>query len=205
MTATEMRDRLDHRFKLLVRSRRGLERHQTLRQAVSWSYDLLEEPEKALLERCSVFAGGFDVQGARAVAGSEDADEFTILDLLDTLVRKSLLIADRSTGKTRFSMLETIRQFAEEKLVERGEAAEASSAHARISPTARPTSSRCGTARASGRRMPGSPPNSPICAPRSAGPPTAVTSTLPRPSRRAPGFSASSASRIMSRFRGQKS
>ena len=101
MTATEMRDRLDHRFKLLVRSRRGLERHQTLRRAVSWSYDLLEEPEKALLERCSVFAGGFDVQGARAVAGSEDADEFTILDLLDTLVRKSLLIADRSTGKTR--------------------------------------------------------------------------------------------------------
>ena len=130
MTATEMRDRLDHRFKLLVRSRRGLERHQTLRQAVSWSYDLLEEPEKALLERCSVFAGGFDVQGACAVAGSEDADEFTILDLLDTLVRKSLLIADRSTGRTRFSMLETIRQFAEEKLVERGEAAEASSAHA---------------------------------------------------------------------------
>lgn len=131
MTATEMRDRLDHRFKLLVRSRRGLERHQTLRQAVSWSYDLLEEPEKALLERCSVFAGGFDVQGARAVSGSEDVDEFAILDLLDTLVRKSLLVADRSTGKTRFSMLETIRQFAEEKLVERGEAAEASSAHAK--------------------------------------------------------------------------
>jgi predicted ATPase len=130
MTTTEMRDRLDHRFKLLVRSRRGRERHQTLRQAVSWSYDLLAEPEKALLERCSVFAGGFDVQGARAVSGSEDADEFAILDLLDTLVRKSLLIADRSTGKTRFSMLETIRQFAEEKLVERGEAAEASSAHA---------------------------------------------------------------------------
>ncbi len=130
MTATEMRDRLHHRFKLLVRSRRGLERHQTLRQAVSWSYDLLAEPEKALLERCSVFAGGFDVQGACAVTGSEDVDEFTVLDLLDTLVRKSLLIADRSTGKTRFSMLETIRQFAEEKLVERGDAVEASTAHA---------------------------------------------------------------------------
>jgi predicted ATPase len=130
MTATEMRDRLDHRFKLLVRSRRGLERHQTLRQAVSWSYDLLDEPEKALLERCSVFAGGFDIQGARAVSGSEDIDEFAILDLLDALVRKSLLVADRSTGGTRFSMLETIRQFAEEKLVERGEATEASTAHA---------------------------------------------------------------------------
>ena len=130
MTATEMRDRLDHRFKLLVRSRRGLERHQTLRQAVSWSYDLLDEPEKALLGRCSVFAGGFDVQGACAVSGFDGADDFTILDLLDSLVRKSLLVADRSTGKTRFSMLETIRQFAEEKLVERGDAAEASAAHA---------------------------------------------------------------------------
>jgi len=130
MTATEVRDRLDNRFKLLVRSRRGLERHQTLRQAVSWSYDLLTEPEKTLLERCSVFAGGFDVQGAYVVSGSNDADEFAILDLLDTLVRKSLLVVDRSTGRTRFSMLETIRQFAEEKLVERGYAADASSAHA---------------------------------------------------------------------------
>ncbi len=131
MTATEMRDRLDHRFKLLVRSRRGLERHQTLRQAVSWSYDLLAEPAKTLLERCSVFAGGFDVESACAVSGFGEADEFTILDLLDSLVRKSLVVADRSTGKTRFSMLETIRRFAEEKLVERGQAAEASSAHAR--------------------------------------------------------------------------
>lgn len=131
MTATEMRDRLDHRFKLLVRSRRGLERHQTLRQAVSWSYDLLTEPETALLERCSVFAGGFDVQAACAVSGFAGIDEFTIFDLLDSLVRKSLLVADRSTGKTRYSMLETIRQFAEEKLVEHGQAAEASSAHAR--------------------------------------------------------------------------
>ncbi len=128
MTATEVRNRLDHRFKLLVRSRRGLERHQTLRHAVAWSYDLLEEPEKELLERCSVFAGGFDVQSACAVAGS--GDEFRVLHLLDALVRKSLLVADRSTERTRFSMLETIRQFAEEKLVERGHGYEASSAHA---------------------------------------------------------------------------
>ena len=60
MTASEVRDRLDHRFRLLVGSRRGLERHQTLRHAVAWSYDLLDDAEKALLERCSVFAGGFD-------------------------------------------------------------------------------------------------------------------------------------------------
>jgi predicted ATPase len=129
MTATEVRDRLDHRFKLLIGSRRGLERHHTLRHAVTWSYDLLDEPERALLERCSVFAGSFDVQGACAVAGS--GDEFEVLDLLDALVRESLLVADRSTVHTRFSMLETIRQFAEEKLVARGDAADASSAHAR--------------------------------------------------------------------------
>ena len=69
MTAGEVRDRLDQRFRLLVGSRRGLERHHTLRHAVAWSYDLLDDTEKALLERCSVFAGGFDLQSACAVHG----------------------------------------------------------------------------------------------------------------------------------------
>ena len=63
MTVTEVRDRLNDRFRLLVGSRRGLERHQTLRHAVQWSYDLLDDAEKALLARCSVFAGGFDLAG----------------------------------------------------------------------------------------------------------------------------------------------
>ena len=130
MTASEVRDRLDHRFRLLVGSRRGLERHQTLRHAVAWSYDLLDDAEKALLERCSVFAGGFDLQSACAVAGFDD-DDIAVLDLLDALVRKSLLVADRSSGRTRFSMLETIRQFAEEQLVAGGEATEVRTAHAR--------------------------------------------------------------------------
>ena len=132
MTASEVRDRLDQRFRLLVGSRRGLERHHTLRHAVAWSYDLLDDTEKALLDRCSVFAGGFDLQSACAVAGFTDApDDFATLDLLDTLVRKSLLVADRSAGRTRFSMLETIRQFAEEKLADRGEAPDIRAAHAR--------------------------------------------------------------------------
>ena len=131
MTAAEVRDRLDDRFKLLVGSRRGLERHQTLRHAVAWSYDLLDDAEKSLLARCSVFSGGFDLQSACAIAGSDDIDEYAILDLLDALVRKSLLIADRSSGRTRFSMLETIRQFAEEQLVACGEATEVRTAHAR--------------------------------------------------------------------------
>jgi hypothetical protein len=112
-----------------VGSRRGLERHQTLRHAVQWSYDLLDADEKSLLSRCSVFAGGFDLTGACAV--TQSTDEFATLDLLDALVRKSLLVADRSSARTRFSMLETIRQFAEEQLVQTGEADNARTAHAR--------------------------------------------------------------------------
>jgi predicted ATPase len=131
MTAAEVRDRLDDRFKLLVGSRRGLERHQTLRQAVAWSYDLLDDSQKALLERCSVFAGGFDIQSACAVAGFDDIDDYAVLDLLDALVRKSLLVADRSSGRTRFSVVETIRQFAEEQLAARGVADDVRAAHAR--------------------------------------------------------------------------
>ncbi|MBV8994807.1 MAG: hypothetical protein JO287_14195, partial [Pseudonocardiales bacterium] len=129
MTASEVRDRLDQRLRLLVGSRRGLERHHTLRHAVAWSYDLLDDAEQALLHRCSVFAGGFDLQSACAVMGSDD--DFAILDLLDALVRKSLLVADRSSGRTRFSMLETIRQFAEEQLVACGESFEIRAAHSR--------------------------------------------------------------------------
>jgi predicted ATPase/class 3 adenylate cyclase len=129
MTASEVRDRLDQRFRLLVGSRRGLERHQTLRHAVAWSYDHLDDTEKPLLDRCSVFAGGFDLESACAVMGSDD--DFATLDLLDALVRKSLLVADRSAGRTRFSMLETIRQFAEEQLVAGGEASEIRAAHSR--------------------------------------------------------------------------
>src|SRR6201996_2017651 len=129
MTASEVRDRLDQRLRLLVGSRRALERHHTLRHAVAWSYELLDETEKALLDRCSVFAGGFDLQSACAVMGSDD--DFATLDLLDALVRKSLLVADPSAGRTRYSMLETIRQFAEEQLVAGGVADEARTAHAR--------------------------------------------------------------------------
>jgi predicted ATPase/class 3 adenylate cyclase len=131
MTASEMRDRLDHRFRLLVGSRRGLERHHTLRHAMAWSYDLLDNTEKTVLDRCSVFAGGFDLQSGCAVAGSDDLDEYAILEVLDALVRKSLLVADRSSGRTRFSMLETIRQFAEEQLVASGEATKIRGAHSR--------------------------------------------------------------------------
>ncbi len=78
-----------------------------------------------------MFAGGFDLQSACAVAGCDDSDDYVILDRLDALVRKSLLVADPSSGRTRFSMLETIRQFAEEQLVATGAATNVRAAHAR--------------------------------------------------------------------------
>lgn len=129
MTTTEIRDRLDDRFRLLVGSRRGLERHQTLRHAVRWSYELLSPDEKVLLARCSVFSGGFSLAAASAVADA--GNELTTMDVLDALVRKSLLVADRTSARTRFSMLETIRQFAEDQLVGSDDPAAIRTAHAR--------------------------------------------------------------------------
>lgn len=129
VTVSELRDHLDDRFRVLVGSRRGLERHQTLRAAVQWSYDLLLDDEKDLLLRCSVFAGGFDLEGSLAM--SKTNDKFATLDLLESLVRKSMLSANQTSGRTRFSMLETIRQFAEEQLVASGDAEEARATHAR--------------------------------------------------------------------------
>jgi hypothetical protein len=98
---------------------------------VQWSYDLLDDAEKRLLDWCSVFAGGFDVESACAVAGFAESDEYVVLDVLDSLVRKSLLVAEQSSGRTRFSMLETVRQFAAEQLAATGEAEDVRTAHAR--------------------------------------------------------------------------
>jgi len=160
MTASEMRDRLDHRFRLLVGSRQGLERHHTLRHAVAWSYDLLDDAEKALLERCSVFTGGFDLESACAVAGFGH-DEYGILDLLDASVRKSLLAADRQRGEPGFRCW---RRSANSPRNDSWSAAK----HPRFgpptratSPDGKPTSWTCGTAPGSARPTPGSPPNWP--------------------------------------------
>ena len=93
MSAEEVRDRLGDRFRLLSGGSRGLERHPTLRQAVSWSYDLLTYDERSVLECCSVFADGFDLEAISVAYGSDD--EFLMLDLVEGLVRKSLLLARR--------------------------------------------------------------------------------------------------------------
>src|SRR5439155_490710 len=81
-----------------------------LHHAVGWSYDLLDDDEQTVLQRCSVFAGGFDVAAATAIC--ERSDEYTALDDLDSLVRKSLITVEQVDRHARYGMLETIRQFA---------------------------------------------------------------------------------------------
>jgi predicted ATPase len=131
MNPAEVRDRLGDRFRLLSGPRRGLGRHQTLRQAVGWSYDLLSGDERMVLQRVSVFAGGFDLAAAVAVCGGEGWDEYGLLDVVDSLVRKSLVTAEQVSGHTRYGLLETIRQFAEEQLAATGTIGEVRDRHAR--------------------------------------------------------------------------
>src|SRR5207249_10134728 len=124
MSPSQIRDRLDERFRLLTGSRRSMERPQTLRDAVQWSYDLLNDIERRVLRRSSVFAGGFAIAAATFVCGrgmEGELDEIEMLDVLDSLVRKSLVNVDRTSAELRYSMLETIRQFAEERLAESAE------------------------------------------------------------------------------------
>jgi non-specific serine/threonine protein kinase len=118
MTQGETLDRLHDRFRLLTGgSRTALPRHQTLRAAVDWSYGLLSEPERELLARLSVFAGGFDLAAAEAIATSESIDARAVLPLLSQLVNKSLVVADHGeTQRTRYRMLDTIREYAADKL-----------------------------------------------------------------------------------------
>ena len=130
MNPVEVLARLTDRFRLLSGSRRGLERHQTLRQAVQWSYDLLNPDEQVVLGCCSVFADGFDLAAATEIIGG-DLDEYEVLDLLDSLVRKSLVTTGQVGGTTRYGLLETIRQFAEEQLAAPGTMGEVRDRHAR--------------------------------------------------------------------------
>jgi predicted ATPase len=114
MNPAELLERLSDRFRLLSRGPRGSERHQTLRDAVAWSYDLLVDAERTMLKRCAVFAGGFDLAAAAHLNGGLDC--YGVLDVLESLVRKSLIVAEQVSGHTRYSMLETIRQFGQGEL-----------------------------------------------------------------------------------------
>ncbi|HYL53195.1 MAG TPA: LuxR C-terminal-related transcriptional regulator [Acidimicrobiia bacterium] len=118
MSAIEVRDRLADRFRLLRGSTPGPERQLTLSDAVAWSYDLLNDDERELLCLTSVFAGGFDLTSVCAVV--DGVDDVDVLRHLDSLVRKSLVVADHTATRTRYSLFETIRQFADDRLAGTG-------------------------------------------------------------------------------------
>ncbi|MGE5222701.1 MAG: AfsR/SARP family transcriptional regulator, partial [Omnitrophica WOR_2 bacterium] len=111
LTVEELANRLDHTFHLLSGGNRtALPRHQTLRATIDWSYNLLNEKERLLLRRLAALAGDWDLAGAEGVSAGAGLDEFEILDLLGSLVNKSMVTALRSQGsQTRYRMLEMIR------------------------------------------------------------------------------------------------
>ena len=115
--------RLDDRFRLLTGSSRiTVPRHQTLRQTIDWSHDLLAEDERAVLRRLAVFVGGASLDAAEAICSGPPVEDYAVLDLLSRLVDKSLLVADTEGDEARYRQLETVRQYARDRLVEAGEA-----------------------------------------------------------------------------------
>ena len=131
LSPAQLAQRLDQRFRLLAGGERGaIERHATLRAAIDWSYDLLDADEQRVLARLSVFVGGCSLEAAEAVCSGAGIDEVEVLDLLSTLVARSLVVAeDAASGERRYRLLETIRQYAEER-VDDAERAELRDRHA---------------------------------------------------------------------------
>src|SRR5271165_2344937 len=123
LSLAEILESLHDRFRLLTGgARTAVRRQQTLRASVDWSHALLTEPERALLRRLAAFMGGFDIEAAQEVAGGADVERYQVLDQLALLVDKSLVVAENASGRTRYRLLETVRQYAQEKLGESGEA-----------------------------------------------------------------------------------
>jgi predicted ATPase/DNA-binding CsgD family transcriptional regulator len=123
LSLSEILDGLYDRFRLLTGgARTAVRRQQTLRASVDWSHMLLTEPERVLFRRLAVFLGGFDLDAVQAVGGGREVERYQVLDLLTLLIDKSLVVADNTSGRTRYRLLETVRQYALEKLGESGEA-----------------------------------------------------------------------------------
>ena len=122
MTPAELARRLERSFAVLGAGRRGtLPHHQTLRATIDWSYQLLAEPEQRLLARLAVFAGGCTLEAAETVCGGDGIDPDTVFELLASLVARSLVVTEEHGPETRYRLLETIRQYGEERLTETGE------------------------------------------------------------------------------------
>jgi predicted ATPase len=131
MTAADLAERLHDRFRLLRGGRRGLERHHTLAATVQWSYRLLPEAERVLFDRLSVFAGGFTLPAAEAVCADDPLQRLDVAGDLAALVDKSMVVADRAGNHARYRLLETLRQFGEERLDETAQAGERRDRHLR--------------------------------------------------------------------------
>jgi len=121
LSLAEIHHGLHDRFRLLTGgARTAVRRQQTLRASVDWSHTLLTEPERVLFARLAVFMGGFDLDAAEAVAADGDVARHQVLDLLTLLVDKSLVVVESASGRTRYRLLETVRQYAQERLAESG-------------------------------------------------------------------------------------
>ncbi|MEO2002604.1 MAG: hypothetical protein ABGY41_00730, partial [Candidatus Poribacteria bacterium] len=132
MSLGDIHDRLDERFRLLTGGGRASpRRQQTLRALVDWSYRLLDEAEQALFARLSVFQGGFTLAAAEDVCAFGAVETWDVMDLLLRMVDKSLAIAEDGPSGTRYRMLETLREYGLERVVEGGEADEVRRRHAR--------------------------------------------------------------------------
>ncbi len=118
----QIAERLDDRFRLLTSGgRTRLPRHQTLRALIDWSHDLLSEPERMLLRRLSVFSGGCSLEAAEEVCAAEGIESAEVLGLLGHLVDKCLVSVDEASSEPRYRLLETIREYAREKLAQSAE------------------------------------------------------------------------------------
>jgi predicted ATPase/class 3 adenylate cyclase len=123
LSARQIADRLEDRFRLLAGGRRRIQRQQTLGATLDWSYELLGEEERVMLRRLAVFAGGFTLEAVESIAGGDGIAEGSGVDLLGALVAKSLVVAgEDATGETRYQLLETVRMYASDKLAASGEA-----------------------------------------------------------------------------------
>jgi predicted ATPase/class 3 adenylate cyclase/DNA-binding CsgD family transcriptional regulator len=130
LSLAEILGSLHDRFRLLTGgARNAVRRQQTLRASVDWSHALLTEPERVLFRRLAAFMGGFDLSAAQVVAGGAEIESYQVLDQLSLLVDKSLVVADDSSSRTRYRLLETVRQYALEKLGESGDADSVRSRH----------------------------------------------------------------------------
>jgi predicted ATPase/class 3 adenylate cyclase len=122
LSPAELARRLDRRFQVLAGGRRGaVERHATLRAAIDWSYDLLNPAEQRLLARMAVFSGGCTLEAIEEICSGDPVEPEEVMDLVTGLVARSLVVAEDSGFGTRYRLLETIRQYGEERLVDWGE------------------------------------------------------------------------------------